>query len=161
MKIQIALLGIALLAACTPEGGATQEATATAPAASSTAPAQPEQSAADMGMSEADHAAMAQSAEGMGMSPEAHQAMSASTTGDSADAKAEAIGAGVVKAIDASSGKVTIAHEPIESLQWPAMTMAFNASPDLLSTVKEGDNVRFEFSQNAGASTLSTLQKRD
>lgn len=41
------------------------------------------------------------------------------------------------------------------------MTMAFNASPDLLSAVKEGDKVQFEFSQNAGTSTLSALVKQD
>lgn len=32
---------------------------------------------------------------------------------------------GVVKAIDAANGKVTIEHEPIAALQWPAMTMRF------------------------------------
>jgi Cu(I)/Ag(I) efflux system protein CusF len=32
---------------------------------------------------------------------------------------------GVVKAIDPASGKVTLAHEAIKSLNWPAMTMNF------------------------------------
>jgi Cu(I)/Ag(I) efflux system periplasmic protein CusF len=31
----------------------------------------------------------------------------------------------VVKGVDAANGKVTLAHEPIESLKWPAMTMSF------------------------------------
>src|SRR5207244_8275707 len=32
---------------------------------------------------------------------------------------------GVVKAIDPSKGTVTLAHEPVKSLKWPAMTMGF------------------------------------
>jgi len=32
---------------------------------------------------------------------------------------------GVVKAIDPTNGKVTLAHEAIKSLNWPAMTMNF------------------------------------
>ena len=31
----------------------------------------------------------------------------------------------VVKAVDAAAGKVTLAHEPVKSLGWPAMTMGF------------------------------------
>jgi Cu/Ag efflux protein CusF len=31
----------------------------------------------------------------------------------------------VVKATDVANGTVTLAHEPIQSLKWPAMTMAF------------------------------------
>ncbi|WP_217704259.1 copper-binding protein [Piscinibacter koreensis] len=31
----------------------------------------------------------------------------------------------VVKAADPSKGNVTLAHEPIKSLNWPAMTMSF------------------------------------
>lgn len=31
----------------------------------------------------------------------------------------------VVKATDIANGKVTLSHEPIQSLKWPAMTMAF------------------------------------
>jgi Cu(I)/Ag(I) efflux system protein CusF len=33
--------------------------------------------------------------------------------------------AGVVKAVDPSKGTVTLAHEPVKSLNWPAMTMSF------------------------------------
>ncbi|MGV8893206.1 MAG: copper-binding protein [Burkholderiaceae bacterium] len=32
---------------------------------------------------------------------------------------------GVVKAVDPAKGRVTLAHGPVESLQWPAMTMRF------------------------------------
>ncbi|WP_211443824.1 copper-binding protein [Collimonas humicola] len=32
---------------------------------------------------------------------------------------------GVVKAVDAAKGTVTLAHGPVKSLNWPAMTMTF------------------------------------
>jgi Cu(I)/Ag(I) efflux system protein CusF len=32
---------------------------------------------------------------------------------------------GVVKAVDQAKGRVTLAHGPVKSLQWPAMTMRF------------------------------------
>ena len=32
---------------------------------------------------------------------------------------------GVVKQVDPKAGTVTLAHEPIKSLNWPAMTMGF------------------------------------
>src|SRR5690606_8305810 len=34
-------------------------------------------------------------------------------------------GSGVVKSVDKTKGAVTLAHEPIAALNWPAMTMAF------------------------------------
>ena len=41
-------------------------------------------------------------------------------------------GSGVVTAIDAKAGTVTLHHGPIAKLSWPAMTMAFKASPPSL-----------------------------
>jgi len=38
----------------------------------------------------------------------------------------------VVKAVDIDNGKVTLAHEPIKSLQWPAMTMGFAVKDKML-----------------------------
>ena len=38
----------------------------------------------------------------------------------------------VVKDIDAASGKVTLAHEPVKSLGWPAMTMGFAVKDKML-----------------------------
>lgn len=53
-------------------------------------------------------------------------------------------GMGVVKAIKA--GKMQITHEPIPSLQWPAMTMWF-AVKDMPHDIKAGDKVHFEMMQ--------------
>ena len=53
-------------------------------------------------------------------------------------------GTGVVKKIDAKSGSVTIAHDPIKALNWPAMTMPFKvADKAVLDQMKVGAKVRF------------------
>jgi Cu/Ag efflux protein CusF len=58
-------------------------------------------------------------------------------------------GTGVLKAVNAKAGKVQIAHEPIPSLEWPDMTMWFVLKTALPQSLKVGDNVRFEMTQNA------------
>ncbi len=53
---------------------------------------------------------------------------------------------GTVTKVDASSKKVTLAHEPVESLSWPAMTMGFVVQDEqLLNNLNVGDTVDFEF----------------
>lgn len=54
-------------------------------------------------------------------------------------------GTGVVKAI--KQGKVQIAHAPIPSLEWPAMTMWFDLKEHTDHGIKLGDRVRFEMMQ--------------
>lgn len=54
-------------------------------------------------------------------------------------------GTGVIKAIDAKAGKLTIQHGPIPAIGWPAMTMAFKASPPaLLNGLKVGQKIGFD-----------------
>ena len=38
----------------------------------------------------------------------------------------------VVKSVDSANGKVVLAHEPVKSLNWPAMTMAFGVKDKTL-----------------------------
>jgi Cu/Ag efflux protein CusF len=54
-------------------------------------------------------------------------------------------GMGVVKAV--RNGKVQIAHEPIPSLEWPAMTMWFQMDSHTGHDIKAGDRVHFEMMQ--------------
>ena len=69
---------------------------------------------------------------------------------------AEAHGVGVVKAIDTTQGTITLQHQAIPSIDWPAMTMPFKvASPDLLKDAKVGDKVQFTVRQ-AGKDTVVT-----
>jgi Cu(I)/Ag(I) efflux system protein CusF len=57
-------------------------------------------------------------------------------------------GVGVIKDINAADGVVTLAHEPIKSLNWPAMTMAFKVKDkSLMDKIKPGDKVEFTLVQ--------------
>jgi Cu(I)/Ag(I) efflux system membrane fusion protein len=53
---------------------------------------------------------------------------------------------GAVKSVDTKSGTVSIAHGPVASLQWPAMTMDFKAANGaVLADLKPGSSIAFEF----------------
>lgn len=68
-------------------------------------------------------------------------------------------GIGVVKAIDTANGTITLQHEAIDSIQWPAMTMAFKvASPELLDGVKLGDKVQFGLHPAGMNSTVTSIK---
>lgn len=55
---------------------------------------------------------------------------------------------GVVKKVDAKAGTVTLAHDPVKSLKWPAMTMGFTVKDkSLLDKLAAGKKVEFEFVQ--------------
>jgi Cu/Ag efflux protein CusF len=50
-----------------------------------------------------------------------------------------------VAEVEAARGIVKLEHEPIPSLQWPAMTMPFSvANREQLAGVRSGDTVEFE-----------------
>ena len=68
-------------------------------------------------------------------------------------------GTGVIKTIDVKSGKITIAHGPIASLKWPAMTMTFSVNPaSLLNGLKVGQKVAFDVSMKGSDSTITALR---
>ncbi|AXS80325.1 efflux RND transporter periplasmic adaptor subunit [Dechloromonas sp. HYN0024] len=69
---------------------------------------------------------------------------------------------GVLNAVDAASGNVTITHEPVASLKWPAMKMDFMlANPSLISGVKPGAAIAFEFvERGAGEWVITSVAKR-
>lgn len=128
MKIQTALIAAALLAGCAEQPGTTE---------SKESP-----SAQDMQMSSAEHKQMEDNA--MVAEPQTAAAKTASATG-------------TVTAIDLGSGKITIDHEPVASLQWPAMSMGFTATPEQLASVKPGQKVQFEFESEGMAATITQI----
>ena len=68
-------------------------------------------------------------------------------------------GTGVVKSFDAANGSITLAHEPIKSLNWPAMTMAFKVKDkSLLDKVKPGDKVQFTVVQSGNDYVVTSLK---
>lgn len=63
---------------------------------------------------------------------------------------------GQVEAMDASS--ITLSHQPVPAIGWPAMTMTFRvADPALLRGYKKGDRVRFGFDQPSEGPTLRRI----
>jgi len=55
---------------------------------------------------------------------------------------------GTVTKVDRIASKVTIAHGPVQSLKWPAMTMNFVVKDKaLLGKLSSGKNIEFEFVQ--------------
>jgi Cu(I)/Ag(I) efflux system protein CusF len=67
-------------------------------------------------------------------------------------------GEGVVKAVDAKAGTVTLQHAPIPALRWPAMTMPFKATPpSILQAIKPGQAVRFKLTQAGGETVVTAI----
>ena len=55
--------------------------------------------------------------------------------------------------------KVTIKHEPVQSMNWPSMSMAFTVKDKaLMSKIKNGQKIDFEFVQ-AGRDYVVTAVK--
>jgi Cu(I)/Ag(I) efflux system membrane fusion protein len=55
----------------------------------------------------------------------------------------------MVRAVDPAGLSLNLEHEPIEELQWPAMTMNFDVRPSVdLGRVREGQRIRFSLVEN-------------
>lgn len=65
---------------------------------------------------------------------------------------------GKIEQITAQS--VTLSHEPVPALDWPAMTMTFQlANPALARDLKTGDRVRFGFDRPPAGPTVRRMSK--
>lgn len=63
---------------------------------------------------------------------------------------------GVVKAVNPAKGMVTLSHEPVPSLKWPAMTMGFTVNDkSLFDKLAVGKKVAVDFVQK-GADYIVT-----
>jgi len=67
-------------------------------------------------------------------------------------------GSGTVTAVAADS--ITIDHGPIPEANWPAMTMSFEAAPELAKSVKAGDKVNFDLKLKDGAGEVTAISKQ-
>ncbi|MBI3561422.1 MAG: copper-binding protein [Gammaproteobacteria bacterium] len=66
---------------------------------------------------------------------------------------------GVVKKVDMVNNRVTIAHEPVASLHWPAMTMSFAVKDKkLFDQLTEGKKVEFDIVQTGGVATIVSVK---
>jgi Cu/Ag efflux protein CusF len=68
-------------------------------------------------------------------------------------------GIGIIKAINMTKGTVTLAHEAIPSIGWPAMaSMELKvASTDLLKDAKIGEKVKFTLQTSDTATTVTSI----
>ena len=67
-------------------------------------------------------------------------------------------GTGTITAIDAAAGTVTIDHGAIPDVNWPAMTMAFTASPAVQQKAKVGDQVQFDVTVKGPAAEVTDMR---
>ena len=125
-------LATLLLAACSQTPG------------SEDAAAKDASTASDMAMPAAEHAAIA--------APPKAAADAMTQTAKTASAS------GIVESVDAGAGKITLAHGPIDALGWPAMTMGFKATPEQIASVRPGQSVRFEFTAEGMAATITRIE---
>jgi Cu(I)/Ag(I) efflux system membrane fusion protein len=60
----------------------------------------------------------------------------------------------------AEGGMITLEHEPVPAIKWPAMTMPFKlAQPDLAKGLKPGDKVHFSFRQEGDDAVITSIMK--
>lgn len=78
------------------------------------------------------------------------------STSPAADART-ADGAGVIIAVDPAAATITINHEAIRSIGWPAMTMTFKASPAVLREAAVGDRIQFDLTVRDGAGEVTAI----
>lgn len=66
---------------------------------------------------------------------------------------------GEIRKISKDTGKLTIKHGPIKSMDMPPMTMVFTAKdPALLDKVAVGDKIRFVVVDEAGQMVVTDIQ---
>jgi Cu/Ag efflux protein CusF len=76
-----------------------------------------------------------------------------------AQAQASAEGRGTVNKIDAAAGIITVRHDPIAALRWPAMSMDFKVTEKkLLAGLQPGQAISFTLvKQESGSYAISRI----
>lgn len=68
-------------------------------------------------------------------------------------------GVGTVKKVDLAASTVTIAHDPIKSMNWPAMNMTFAIKDNaLLGRFSQDKKVEFEFVQRGSDYVITSVK---
>ena len=97
-------------------------------------------------------------APGTGAGTHAPTAHASTTPAMTSDRVPTAVATGVIECIDAAAGTITLAHEPIADLGWPAMTMDFLAAPTLATHARPGDRVRFGFHAKGARYVITRIE---
>lgn len=67
---------------------------------------------------------------------------------------------GTITAIDADAGTITVDHGAVPAIEWPAMTMAFEADEQLRQDVAVGDAISFDFTTGESGNTITSITKK-
>lgn len=114
------------------------------------------------GMTDMDHKKCMEMKDMSGMDKQKCNEMMGMMSDDKAKGSADSTvhtASAVVKAVDPANGKVTLAHGPVKSLQWPAMTMGFSVNDKaLFDKLPVGKKVDVEFSKKGSAYTVSAVK---
>ena len=94
-----------------------------------------------------------------GLQAEVHQHAEMSAASEGASEQV-ITGTGIVKDIDLTNKKVTISHEAIPEIGWPAMTMRFTfmQADASITALKVGSHVNFPFVQQGNLSLLKSIK---
>ena len=66
---------------------------------------------------------------------------------------------GVVTRVDAAKGKVTIKHDPVQSLNWPGMTMAFTVKDKAtLDKLSKDKKIAFDFKEEGKDYVITSVK---
>lgn len=70
-------------------------------------------------------------------------------------------GVGTVTAVDTTTGTVSLDHEPIAAISWPAMSMQFTVEdPTELQGIAVGDRVTFELKSATETSVITAIAEQ-
>ncbi len=68
---------------------------------------------------------------------------------------------GTVTAVDAAAGTISLDHEAIQAINWPAMSMQFRAEdPAILQGIAVGDHVTFELKSTTETGVVTMVQEQ-
>lgn len=94
---------------------------------------------------------------GFGMAPAAQTASAPVVAPSAPSTKAGYTGEGAIDSVNQKTGMVTLNHDAIAALKWPAMTMEFKlANTALLQGLKPGARVTFEFVERGAGEWVVT-----
>tara|TARA_R110002167_G_scaffold175773_3_gene375058 strand:- start:1046 stop:1423 length:378 start_codon:yes stop_codon:yes gene_type:complete len=102
-----------------------------------------------------------ESAPSAGMAPASEMPMASTRSGMPMEGRQAAMmgaGSGVITAVDAAAGTVTIDHGAIPDVSWPAMAMTFTAPAAVLADARVGDRVAFDVSVHDGVNEVTALR---
>lgn len=77
-----------------------------------------------------------------------------------AQAPVQGTAVGRIDAIDLQVRTITISHGPVPALEWPAMTMTFQAPDASLEEFRPGDEIEFDFEAKGMEARILRIQAR-